>query len=135
MKSLFKKKESKRFSSMSSFLVAVSILFLLFHTQVAYLCLIFILFGDMAGKFAGIRFGRTKIIQDRTLEGSLGFLTGCLYAGFILCSVLHIEFACLLVGAVFATLSELLSFSLDDNFTVGILTGGCLEALMYFQVI
>jgi dolichol kinase len=41
----------------------------------------------------------------------------------------------LLIGAVFATLAELFSINLDDNFTVGILTGGCLDALIYFQVI
>jgi dolichol kinase len=135
LSSLYKKKETKRFSSMTSFIVAIFILFLLFHDEVAYLCLVFILFGDMAGKFAGIRFSRIKIIQERTLEGSLGFLTGCFYAGFIVCSILNIEFNYLLIGAVFATLAELFSFNLDDNFTVGILTGGCLEALIYFQVI
>jgi dolichol kinase len=132
---LYKKKETRRFSSMTSFVAAVFILFLLFRDYVACLCLIFILFGDMAGKFAGIRFGRIKIIQERTFEGSLGFLTGSLYAGFIMCSVLNIGFAYLMIGAVFATLTELFSFDLDDNFTVGILTGVCLEALVYFHVL
>ncbi len=135
LSSIYKRKEIKRFSSMTFFLVAVFILFLLFRTDVTYLCLVFILFGDMAGKMTGIRFGRIKIISNRTFEGSLGFLTGCLYAGFILCAVTGIEFTYLLAGALFATLTELLSFNLDDNFTVGILTAVWLEALICFQVI
>jgi len=89
----------------------------------------------MAGKLTGIRFGRTKIIQERTFEGLLGFLTGCYYAGFVIYFIFSIEFAYMLIGAVVADLAELFSFNLDDNFTVGILTGACLEALVYFQVI
>jgi len=53
----------------------------------------------------------------------------------VICSVFSIEFAYLLIGAVVAALAELFSFNLDDNFTVGILTGSCLEALLYFQFI
>ncbi len=40
-----------------------------------------------------------------------------------------------LAGSVFATRAELFSFNMDNNFTVGILTGGCLAALKYFSVI
>jgi dolichol kinase len=133
--SLFKRKEAHRFSSMTSFLVSVFISFLLFHDQVAYLCLVFIIFGDLAAKMVGVRFGRRRLIYGRTLEGSLGFLGGSLVSGFILCAILHIEFSWLLIGAFVATLVELFSFYLDDNFTVQILTGGCLEALIYFEVI
>jgi len=135
MSRFFKKNEFQRFSSMTSFLVAIFIVFLLFPAPVAYLCLCFILFGDMGAKLTGLRFGRTTIIHDKTLEGSLGFLTGSLYTGFILCTVLNIEFSYLIIGAFVATVVELFSYHMDDNFTVGILTGGCLMALKYFQVI
>ncbi|MBN1388072.1 MAG: hypothetical protein JW965_06460 [Bacteroidales bacterium] len=131
----FKKTEFQRFSSMTSFLVAVFIVFLLFREEVANLCLTFIIFGDMAAKFMGLKYGRTRIIQTRTLEGSLGFLTGCIFAGYILMLIFDFRFSYLLIGALCATLAELFSFSMDDNFTVGILTGGCLAALQYFQVL
>jgi glycerol-3-phosphate acyltransferase PlsY len=131
----FKKTEAQRFSSMTSFLVAIFIVFLVFPVNVSYLCLAFITFGDMAGKLIGLKYGRKKLIRTRTLAGSLGFLTGCLFSGYILLLLLDIRFSLLFVGAVCATLSELFSFSLDDNFTVSILTGACLVALQYFQVI
>jgi dolichol kinase len=81
---LFKKSEFQRFSSMTSFLVAVFIIFLLFHTEISYLCLTFIIFGDLTAKMTGYCFGRMQIIHGKTLEGSLGFLTGCLFSGFII---------------------------------------------------
>ncbi len=131
----FKKTEVQRFSSMTSFVVAIFIVFLIFPEEMAYLCLAFIIFGDMAAKLIGLKYGRTKIINTRTLEGSLGFLTGCIFAGYILLVIFDFRFSYLVIGALSATLSELFSFSMDDNFTIGILTGGCLAALQYFQVI
>ena len=135
MSSLFKKSEQKRFSSMSSFLVAIFIVFLLFPPEVSYLCLCFIIFGDMAAKMAGTRFGRTVIIHGRTLEGSLGFLTACLYSGYMLCILFEIPVSYLAIGTLAATLTELFSHHVDDNFTVGLLTGACLQALNYFRII
>jgi dolichol kinase len=131
----FKKAEFQKFSSMTSFLVALFIVFLIFQEIVAYLCLVFIIFGDMAAKLIGLKYGRIKIIHSRTLEGSLGFFTGCILAGYILMLIFDFRFSYLVIGAFCATLAELFSFSMDDNFTVGILTGGCLAALQYFQVL
>jgi glycerol-3-phosphate acyltransferase PlsY len=133
--SLFKRSEQKRFSSMSAFLVAIFIVFLLFPPEVSYLCLCFIVFGDMAAKMTGTRFGRRAIIHGRTLEGSLGFLTACLYSGYMLCILFEIPVSYLAIGALAATLTELFSHHVDDNFTVGLITGGCLQALKYFQIL
>jgi len=132
---LYKKTEVQRFSSMTSFLVAIFILFLLFPPEVSYLCLGLVIFGDMAAKMFGIRFGHIKLIHGRTVAGSLGFLTGCLYAGSVICVIFGFSFSYLLIGALVATITELFTYHVDDNFTVGILTGGALHALHYFQVI
>ena len=131
----FRKEEFRRFSSMTSFLVAVFIVFLLFPPEVSYLCLTFMIFGDVIAKFAGMGFGRTGIIHGKTLEGSLGFLSGCLFTGFVISSVFQIPFGYLIIGAFCATVVELFSHHVDDNFTVGIITGGCLQALIYFKVL
>jgi dolichol kinase len=131
----FRKEEFRRFSSMTSFLVAVFIVFLLFPPEVSYLCLTFMIFGDVIAKFTGMGFGRTGIVHGKTLEGSLGFLSGCLFTGFVISSVFQIPFGYLIIGAFCATVVELFSHHVDDNFTVGIITGGCLQALIYFKVL
>lgn len=131
----FKKEEFRRFSSMTSFLVAVFIVFLIFPPEVSYLCLTFIIFGDVTAKFTGMGFGKTGIIHGKTLEGSLGFLSGCLFTGFVVSSIFQIPFGYLIIGAFCATIVELFSHHVDDNFTVGIITGGCLQALIYFKIL
>jgi glycerol-3-phosphate acyltransferase PlsY len=129
---IFKQKEARHFSSMTGFLVSVFIVFLLFPANIAYFCLVFILFGDLLSKIIGIKYGRTHLIHERTLEGSLGFLAGCLYAGTILYVIFSLNLIWLIVGSIVATLTELFSWKIDDNFSVGIITGCVLICLKLF---
>lgn len=130
---LFKKSEVKRFSSMTSFLVAIFIIFLVFPDTIPYLGLAFITLGDLFGKIVGIRYGRTGLLKGRTLEGSLAFVAGGFLAGWVLYLCLRtIPLYAVLAGPVFAAVVELFSGSLDDNFTVGIISSGFLYALRYF---
>jgi dolichol kinase len=130
---IFKQKEAMHFSSMTSFLVSSFIVFLLFPQHVAYLCLVFILFGDLLSKLIGIKYGRINLIHGRTLEGSLGFLAGCLYAGIILYAIFGFNILWLITGSIVATFTELFSWKIDDNFSVGIITGTVLLCLKYFS--
>lgn len=129
---IFKQKEARHFSSMTGFLVSVFIVFLLFPSKIAYLCLVFILFGDLFSKIIGIKYGTTHLIHERTLEGSLGFLAGCIYAGTVLYAIFNFNLVWLIVGSFTATLTELFSWKIDDNFSVGIITGCVLICLKYF---
>lgn len=129
---IFKKKEARHFSSMTSFLGAVLIIFLLFPSKIGYLCLAFITFGDLFSIFFGMKYGKNILIHDRTLEGSLGFLTGSLYSGIILYAIFSLNIIWVIVGAVAAALTELFSWKIDDNFSVGVITGCVLICLKYF---
>jgi glycerol-3-phosphate acyltransferase PlsY len=132
LQQLFKKKEIKRFSSMTSFVVAVFIIFLVFPGIIPYLGLAYITIGDMFSKIIGIKFGRHRLLRDRTLEGSLGFLGGSFMAGWVIYTLLPVPVYAALAGPVFATAVELFSMDLDDNFTVGIVTSVFLFALHFF---
>jgi dolichol kinase len=130
---LFKKSEVKRFSSMTSFLVSIFIIFLVFPDSIPYLGLAFITVGDLFSKIIGIRFGKTELLKSRTLEGSLAFVAGSFLAGWVLYSVLRtVPLYAALGGPVFAAAVELFSGPLNDNFTVGIISCGFLYALRYF---
>jgi dolichol kinase len=132
LQQLFKKKEIKRFSSMTSFVVAVFIIFLVFRGIIPFLGLAYITIGDMFSKIIGIKFGKHRLLRDRTLEGSLGFLAGSFMAGWVIHTLLPVPLYATLAGPVFATAVELFSMDLDDNFTVGIVTSGFLFSLHYF---
>jgi glycerol-3-phosphate acyltransferase PlsY len=129
---LFKRKEVHSFSSMTAFLVSIFIVFLLFPVNIAYLCLAFLLIGDLFGKIIGIKYGRTALLRGRTLEGTVGFVTGGIYAGFIIYALFPVRFIFVIIGSCVAALAELFSWEINDNFTVGIVTGGVLLALQYF---
>jgi len=129
---LFKRKESKRFSSMTSFMVAIFIIFLVFRGVIPYLGLAYITIGDMFSKIVGIKFGKRTLLRDRTLEGSLAFLGGSFLAGWVIYIRLPVPLYAAIAGPVFAAAVELFSMDLDDNFTVGIVSSGFLFALHYF---
>jgi dolichol kinase len=88
----------------------------------------------MFSKIIGIKFGKHRLLRDRTLEGSLGFLAGSFMAGWVIQTLLPVPLYATLAGPVFATAVELFSMDLDDNFSVGIVTCGFLFALHYFLV-
>jgi len=132
LQQLFKKKEIKRFSSITSFLVAIFIIFLVFPAAIPYLALAFITIGDMFSKIIGIKFGKVKLFRNRTLEGSLGFLAGSFMSGWVIYSLLPVPLYAAIAGPLFAAAAELFSMDLDDNFTVGVITSGFLFALRYF---
>jgi dolichol kinase len=132
LQQLFKKKENKRFSSMTSFVVAVFIIFLVFPDFIPYLGLAFITIGDMFSKIIGIKFGKHRLLRDRTLEGSLGFLAGSFMARWVIYTLLPVPTYAVFAGPLFAAAVELFSMDLDDNFTVGIVTSGFLFALRRF---
>jgi dolichol kinase len=129
---LYKRKERKAFSSMTAFLVAVFIAFLLFPRPISWLSLAFLTIGDLYGKLIGIRFGRTRLVGRRTLEGSLGYLAGALVAGTIMHVVVAFPVLYLVVGTVGAAAVELFSRDIDDNLTVGLLSGALLSVVKVF---
>jgi dolichol kinase len=132
LQQLFKKKEIKRFSSMTSFVVAFFLIFLVFPGVIPYLGLAFVTIGDLFSKIIGIKFGKVRLFRDRTLEGSLGFLAGSFMAGWVINMLLPVPLYAVIAGPLFAAAVELFSMDLDDNFTVGIVTSGFLFALRYF---
>ena len=135
LRQLFKKSETKRFSSMTTFLVAIFIIFLVFPGSIPYLGLAFITIGDMFGKIIGIRFGKRELLKGRTLEGTLAFAAGGFLAAWVLYVAMPmpaIPLYAVIAGPLFASAVELFSANLDDNFTVGVISSGFLYALKYF---
>jgi dolichol kinase len=139
MRRLFKRSEGRRFSSMTCFLVAIFLVFLVFPDHLPYLGLGFITIGDLFSKIVGIRFGRHRLLGARTLEGTLAFAAGGFAAAWLLRLALRlapgipqVQLYAVLAGPVFAALVELFSGPLDDNFTVGIISSGFLYSLRCF---
>lgn len=130
-KSIFRKNESKKFSSMTIFLVATFISILLFEKNIAITALTFLIFGDIFSKIFGLAFGRHKIFQ-KTIEGTLAFFGCTLICGFVLYNILDIPLYILIIGGITAPLVELFSFQLNDNFTVSLISGAVMTVPRIF---
>ncbi len=104
-------------------LIATLIAFLAFAKEVAIAALLFLAVGDFASWLAGKRLGRTKVLR-KSLEGSLSFLASCLLVtGLLVYLGEGFSGPLLCLGAVVATLTELLPLPVDDNFSIPIASG------------
>ncbi|MDP2233564.1 MAG: hypothetical protein Q8K89_08005, partial [Actinomycetota bacterium] len=95
---------------------------LAFPTPIATIALIFVTFGDLMAKYAGLQHGRTRLMT-RTLEGSLMYFLTCVGAGFAWSFVVPLPPAVYLTGALAAALTELAPLKLNDNLTVPLASG------------
>ena len=104
-------------------LIATLIAFLAFKKEVAIASLLFLAVGDFASWLVGERLGRRKVLR-KSLEGSLSFLASCLLVtGLLVYLGEGFSGPLLCLGAVVATLTELLPLPVDDNFSIPIASG------------
>lgn len=85
--------------------------------------------GDPAAALVGRKFGRTTLINNRTLEGTLTFAVVAFLAVLGVVLLWHDELSRIRMLAVCSTaavagaLTELLSRRIDDNFSIPVVTG------------
>lgn len=98
----------------------------LFAKPVAVLALSFLILGDTMAAIVGKSFGRVRLF-GKTLEGSLACLVVC----FALTRLLpEVPFHVAIVGALVATVFELLPIPLDDNFRIPLSAGFAMDLLL-----
>lgn len=120
----------------STVLVASAALtILIFRTEIAVAALVFLSVGDSFAAIIGKKFGRTKLVSGRTLEGSLAALLSCLLVSI---PILQLSSSLgwklspqgLAAGAIAATLAELFEVPLDDNLRIPIFAGLVMELVV-----
>jgi len=127
---LFKKEERRNFSGNISFLISALLTVMIFERPVAILVMFYWVFGDAAAAIFGQLWGKLKIVNNKTLTGSLAFLLTCLLIGFFLFQAgLEVSSNQIIFAALIATLIELLPVNIDDNFTIPLLTGAIINLL------
>ena len=98
----------------------------LFPKPIAVLALSFLILGDTVAAIVGKSIGRIRLF-GKTLEGSLA----CFLVCFALTrAVPEVPVTVAIVGAVVATVFELLPVPLDDNFRIPLSAGFAMELLL-----
>ena len=105
--------------------MSIFLCILLFAKVLAIVCILFMIFGDMAAALVGKMWGKTKLLAGKSLEGSA--------ACFIVCAAIalvKLDPTIAIIGAFVATIVELIPFPIDDNLTVPLISGAVMHFLM-----
>lgn len=130
-------RENERSGSITGstcFFLSLTISYVLFcrilsvSTQILAVLYSGFMLGDAAAAWIGKNYGRLKIVNNKTLEGSLAFgLTSFLCTFWIMVENLHLVF----IAASLQTCLEMLVVRLDDNFFVPLIG----MSVMYFFLV
>jgi len=99
----------------------------LFQKDVAIVALTYMLIGDTTAALVGRRWGRRRIRQGKTVEGTVACLGICCLIGVALPLVPWWK---ALAGAVIATVVEFLPSGVDDNLGIPLVSGGIMQLLL-----
>ncbi len=133
---VLRESERKKFAASTGMMVGVTVIICFFPKPVVLLSLLFLAFADPLASYFGIRFGKDKLIGNKSLQGTLAAFAACflLSLGYFSYMDLMMErqfIACLLAGLIGA-FSELVPiWKLDDNFVFPVLSAVLLTGLYY----
>ena len=108
------------------YLISAFLCIFLFAKTLAIVCIFFMILGDMAAALVGKMWGRTKLLGRKSLEGSA--------ACFVVCAAIalvKLNPVIAIIGALVATIVELIPFPVDDNLTVPLISGAVMHFLMH----
>jgi dolichol kinase len=107
------------------FLLSILFCIVFLRKPIALAALLFLTFGDAASTLVGVRFGTKRFFNNKSLEGSLAFLTVSCLVGLLLrfAPGINLGIWVVLIGAFVATVVEALPIPVDDNFTVAAFSG------------
>jgi len=123
-------REHERFNLLGStyLLIAALLALEIFPRPIAAAALGFTVLGDGFAALAGRAYGRTRFF-GKSLEGYAAGLLACLAWGTYLVLAGHASWSVVLVGALVASLVELLPIPLDDNLAVTLSAGYAMKLL------
>ena len=123
----YRKSEYNSLSGLPFYALGCGMSLYFFEEKIALLSVLFLVFADPISSYFGVRYGKDKILPNKSLQGTM--------AGFCVCYILALVWGLyhsgsslnllgfsLLAGAVGA-ISELLSVFIDDNLTIPVVSG------------
>lgn len=133
---LMRKSEEKGSSGLPFYALGISLALFLFKEKIALLAIMFLVFSDPISSYFGIRFGKDKILPNKSLQGSVAGFSVCylvtlLYTLGSSASAANIFIFAVIAGFI-GSISELVSaYNVDDNLTIPVLSGAGLTILNY----
>lgn len=131
--------ERKDYSGLPFYALGCGLSLFLYSEQIAILSILFLVFADPISSYFGVKYGKTKILPNKSLQGST--------AGFCVCYLITLIFGIMnapvsvnllgfaLLAGLVGAISELMSVFVDDNLTIPVISGFGLTFLnLFFQI-
>ncbi len=126
LRPILRRHERRGFTGSSYILLAMVLSIIFFEKRIAIAGISFIIVGDVAAALIGRIFGKIKVIEKKSMEGSSAFILSCVLIAWV---VPGLPFWIGVVGACVATIIEALPLPIDDNFIVPLFSGLVMEIL------
>lgn len=128
--SFIRKNEENKLTGTAPYVIGIGLSLMFYQSEIATAAVCFLAFGDVAATTVGERFGRTKIVGEKSLEGTLAFIAAAALSGFLLSLFgIHIMHGIILTGAIVAAGVELLPLPLNDNLLIPLASGGAMQMI------
>ncbi|MDE0014136.1 MAG: SEC59/DGK1/VTE5 family protein [Candidatus Poribacteria bacterium] len=108
------------------YMISAFLCVLFFSKTLAIVCIFFMVLGDLAAALVGRMWGKTKLLGTKSLEGSIACFVVCAAIALV---QLHPIIG--IIGALVATIVEMMPFPIDDNLTVPLVSGAVMHFLMH----
>lgn len=118
---LLREEEHQKIAGSGYYVMGALLSVLFFEKEIAIMSLSFLMVGDFFAALVGMKWGKTKLIGNKSLQGSLACFCAC-----FLISYFALNFRLTLMGAIgsiTATLVELLPLKINDNLAIPVLSG------------
>jgi phytol kinase len=125
---ILRRKEKDNVAGNIFFVASTIICFAAFDYPIALLALLYTVFGDLMAALVGRRWGKTKIMRSKTVEGFIGGLIMNMLVGYV---IMPGEWKIFLPMALVASIVELWTGKLDDNLTVPLAAGFVGQMLLF----
>jgi len=132
--SIMRKEEQKTYTGVTFLLVGAFIVIFFFPKDIVTLSLIMLGLGDPISSIVGTKYGKDKIIGNKSLQGSLAGFTICTIAAaiyFINFGIMteRVVLVSLLAGLIGAAAELIPIGKIDDNFTIPVISSILLYGL------
>ena len=130
LSSFIRKNEANKITGTAPYVLGIGLTLLFYRTDIATAAICFLAFGDVAATTVGERYGRTKIVGDKSLEGTLAFAVIAVASGLAL-TVAGVRLApgLIVAGALVAAGAELVPLRVNDNLVIPVVSGGAMELI------
>jgi len=117
---MFREHENRHLSGATFLFLGAVLTILLFDKLITITVLSFLIVSDAFASLFGQRWGKRKILNNKTLEGSLAFFVTSLV---IIYLIPELDPVAGITGALAATIFELLPLKIDDNLIIPLGSG------------